>query len=320
MNLQNIMGGMGYAHKPHITDEDRREFLKTVGVAGAVTVGGVTLGEIQEEATSNAAVTELAPIGQAIESDLTGTLDAGFIGSQQAELVEAANGLSGVQDRGLPTEGPRAEFMAVAEAGRPLYDHFVETGFFGSTSEHLPAFTPSYLESAVQAFVGAEPSIQALEEVEIARTAGVDLVATVIAQAENLADYNWVAHEELSRDMFEEVAALPDVTMGAAGGALLWLEDLDDHLWRRRLLITDEMLGEAVWHGQSLAAGFHLMSEGARRIAEGSGELSEGELAGLLSTGIAIQEIAQSLLPMDVYWITEEMRAEKTRDIKPITR
>jgi hypothetical protein len=82
------------------------------------------------------------------------------------------------------------------------------------------------------------------------------------------------------------------------------------------VLFTDEILEQAVWHGQSMAAGLQLMNEGARAIATGGAEYGERELTALLSTGFAVQTISQNLLPEDVYWITEEMRGPRRTDIK----
>lgn len=309
---------MAYGHTHHVSDEERRDFLKALGVAGAVSVSGVTLEEVRSSMSAGA-TEELAPIGQAINADLEGTIDAKLLANQQQELATAAGALTEVADRGLPMEEPRDEFAAIAVAGRPVYDHLKTIGFFESTSEHLPAFHPEFLDMAVETFVGSELLATPLKELGLTDGDGVDLLATVVANAEDLKDYNWVSTDAFSREKLEDVAAIPPVTMGAAGGALLWLEDLDDHLWRRQVLISDEILANAIWHGQSMAAGFHLMAKGAEAIGTKESEFSNSELTALLSTGIAVQEISQSLLPQDVYWITEEMRDSRRTDLETVT-
>lgn len=302
-----------------VTDEDRRELLKAIGVAGAASLGGLTLEELHKQSSAGAATSELAPIGQAIKSDLAGQLDAGLIAGQQMAMAEATQALPAVLERGIPTESAGSEFAAIEAAGRPVYEHYKETGFFESTTNHLPRFEPSYLETAIQGFVASEVLSEPLQTLGFEAGAGVDLLSTVVANGQQLSDHHWVATDEIAREQIEIGELIPPMTMGAAGGALLWLEDLDGHLWRHSAILTEDILEGAVWHGQSMAAGFHLMNEGAKAIANEEASLSDGELGALLSTGFAIQAIAQGLLPLDVYWITDEMRDEPGHELATIT-
>lgn len=304
--------------KRHVINEDRRDLLKALGVAGAVTVGGATMGEIREEMGQSFATTELASIGEAIKSDLAGQLEAGLITSQQAELSTAATGLSVALERGIPEAAPREEFVTVAEAGRPLYEHLTEVGFFESTTSHLPAFEPSYLSNAVSVFVGSKALAGTLDEFEFVGGQAVDVLATVIGNAQQLSDH-WVSTDQIAREELEYGEYIPPMTKAAAGGVLLWLEDLDQHLWNQEVLMTEEILADAVWHGQAMAAGFQLMAEGARAIATEDATLSDTELSGVLSTGFAVQAISQELLPADAYWITEEMRDDRRTDLRRVT-
>lgn len=302
-----------YTNRP-VTDEHRRDFLKVLGVGGAVAVGGATIDDVQkavEQAGTAEAAAELTPMGEAIAADLAGVLDAGLIAAQQEALAEATAGLPLAVERGFPEAAPREEFVAVAEAGRPMYEHLRDVGFFESTTEHLPEFHPQYLESAVRTVAGSETLAASLEEFGLGGHEGVDLLATVVAEAENMAKYHWVG-DEIVREKLEFGKHVPPVTQGAFAGTLLWLEDLDRHFWQAQAILTDDMLEKAVWHAQSMAAGLHLVSEGAAVIAEESGALSDSELAATLGTGFAVQAIGQSLLPTDVYWIREEMRADST--------
>lgn len=301
-----------------VTDEERREFLKALGVGGAIAAGGLTLGEVRD-AVSTADAEALASIGEAIAGDLAGDLDPGLLATQQTALADATTELTGVVDRGLTREGPRENFLAVAEAGRPIYDHLESAGFFESTTTHLPEFTPAHLEESVTTFVESERLASPLSQLGLSGAEDVDLVATVIANAEQIRDYHWVATDQIPRERFEFGELIPPMTQAAAGGVLLWLEDLDSHLWKHQVLVTDEILADADWHARSMAAGFQLMSEGAKAIASGSNELSDAELGALLSTGFAVQAIAQNLLPSDVYWITEEMRGQRRTDLEITT-
>lgn len=301
----------------HVTDEERRDFLKALGVVGAVSVGGATLGDVRSEVAVETGG-ELPAVGQRIRDDLTGTLESGSIADGQAALVAAANELPAALDRGLPVEEPRNEFGAVATAGRPIYDHLEAAGFFESTTEHLPTFSPATLESAVQTFVGSEALSESLANGGLAETEGVDVLAEVVANAAELSDHHWIATDEIPRAEIEFGEYIPPMTQGAAGGALLWLEDLDHYLFTHQVLLTDAILSDAVWHGRSMATGFHLVAEGARAIAAEDAAYSDGELAALLSTGFAVQAIAQGLLPQDVYWIGEEMRDERRTDLQRV--
>ncbi len=309
---------MAHEHSHHVSNEERREFLKVLGVAGSVAAGGATLDQVRQS-MSGATTEELAPVGQAIASDLAGELDPNLLASGQSAMADAAVSLETVAERGIPTDSPGDDFAAVAEAGRPVYEHLTEVGFFESTTEELPEFTPSYLESAVESYIGSEALTDPLAAFGMSDGEGVDLLAEVVANAEELSQHHWIATDEIPRAEIEFGQFIPPMTQGAAGGSLLWLEDLDKHLWQKEVLLTDEIVADAVWHGQSMAAGFHLMTEGAKAIAAENEAYSDTELAALLSTGFAVQAIAQGLLPQDVYWVTDSMRGQDRPDIRVIT-
>ena len=308
---------MAYENSQRVTDEQRRDFLKALGVGGAVATGA-SLTELRDAVSGEAATEELAPVGQSIMADLGGRLDSELIRTQETAFVEALESLSAA-GTGVGDE-PGSEFERVAAAGQPLYDHFDEVGFFEATSEHLPAFTYEYLQNSAEAFVGSAASSAPLSKVGISEREAVDLVASVVTQSEQLKQNHWVVSEQISREDVEDAAAIPPLTKGAMGGAMLWLEDLDTKLWRWQTIHTDEALDAAVWHARSMAAGFQLVNEGAKTIADEEGSLSDGELGAMLSTGFAVQALAQSLLPQDVYWVTEEMRDERRTDLEMVTK
>lgn len=316
LSIKLCMVGENTSHR-HVSDEDRREFLKVLGVTGAVAAGSATLSEVRDAASvTTETAAELAPIGEAIRADLAGSLDAGLLTSQQTAFASTASALPAIVERGLPVDAPRKEFQQVAAEGRPVYDHLLEVGFFESTTEHLPEFTSAYIEESVRRFVDSEPLAAPLGVLGFTDQELVDLGATAIAHREDLGDRHWIATDELPREQMEIGAHIPPMTQGAAGGALLWFEDLDTHLWQQQVLLTDEILADTVWDARAMAAGVQLMTEGATRIAEGDAELAHDELAALLSSGFALQTIAQNLLVQDAYWITEEMRAPR----KPLAK
>lgn len=308
------MGHETKHERRHVPEEDRRRFLKVLGLGSAVAMGSATLDDVTQ-AVSETTSEELAPIGQEIQADLSESLDATLLADHQDTFVESANLLgSGMYE--FPEEGPRDEFATVADAGQPIVDHLADVGFFESTTQQIPSLTPSYLETAAKTFVGSEALTAPLDDIGLVDGEGVDLVATVIANAEDLSTYHWVATDEIPRQEIERGEFIPSMTRAASEGVLLWLADLDKHLWQKKPLVTDDILSEATWHARSMAAGFQLMTEGARVVADETGSLSDGELAALLTTGFAIQAISSALLPKDVYWITEEKRAPRESTIE----
>lgn len=295
-----------------LSNEERREFLKVLGVGSAVVAGTAGLDDVRDAIAGSTSIhADLAPIGQTIQADLSGTLDAELLTSNQVAFTDAAATLTAVPAKGLPgaAETPREDFQQIAEAGTPVYDHLTSVGFFESTTNHLPEFTPEYIESSVKAFIGTETLAAPLHDVDFTDAELVDLLATVVNHRKRIGDRHWVSTDELPREQMEIGEHVPPMTQGAAGGILLWLEDLDQHLWQNHVLLTDEILADAVWNARAMAAGFQLMTEGARLIGEESAAVSDSDLAALLSSGFALQAIAQNLLREDVYWITEEMRA-----------
>ena len=299
---------MAHETTRHVNDEERREFLKALGVTGAAAAGSITIEEVRNGVSAEG-TTDLAPIGQAIQSDLAGNLNSSLLTSQQTALASAAGALPATIKRGLPMDAPREEFQSVADEGRPVYDHLLKTGFFESTTEHLPEFTPAFIEQSLGRFVESASLASPLEALGFTDEELVELVATVGAHRERLGDRHWIATDELPRAQMEIGEHIPPMTQGAAGGVLLWLEDLDHHLWQQQVLLTEDHLADAVWDARAMAAGFQLMAKSAKHIAQGTGTLTDEELTALLSSGFALQTVAQNLLPQDAYWVTEEERA-----------
>lgn len=310
---------MGYEHTNRsVTDEDRRELLKVLGVTGTATAGWITLSELRDGISTSDAE-ELAPIGEAIRADLSGSLDADLLASQQAAFTSEAAAIPNVVEKGLPVDGPREDFATVAEAGWPMYDHLVDVGFFESTTNHLPSFTPEYLVASVERFVASEELAEPLETVGLDGSEIVDLFATLVNGRHELSNQLWLATDELPRERIRGGEYVPPMTRQAAGGALLWLGDLDIHLAQHRVLLSEESLSAATWNAHAMAAGFHAMTDGAKTIAEESTALSESELASLFTTGFSVQTITEYLLLNEAYWITEEMRGSRRTDIETIT-
>lgn len=309
---------MVYEHQSTVSDEERRAFLKALGVGGAVAAGSATIDDVHGAITATG-TDDLAPTGRAIEADLTGAVDSQLVDRQQTELAAATSALPSVLETGFPEaeSEPRDDFARVAAAGRPIYDHLAEVGFFESTTEHLPAFDSGFITSSVKTAITSDALADSLGALGFSESELVDLLAMVVNHRQRIGERHWVQTDELPRQEMAIGEHVAPMTQNAAGGALLWLDDLDQHVWSQQVLLTEEILSDAVWEARAMAAGFHLMADGASAIADGSSDLSDTELTALLSSGFALQAIAQNLLPEDVYWITEEMRSPARTDLEP---
>jgi hypothetical protein len=95
------------------------------------------------------------------------------------------------------------------------------------------------------------------------------------------------------------------------GGALLWVNALDDHLWQKEVLVTEEILDDGYWDIKALLGGLYVMSQAASEIAadEDERELTDAQLTAALSASAAMMIVNQEEIMIDMYWITEEMRA-----------
>ena len=301
-----------------VSDEDRRAFLKALGVSGAVAAGSTTLSEVRR-AMETSSTSELASIGESLRNDVTG-LDANQLATHQQGFTAAAASLIEASERGIPTgDAPRDEFRQVAAAGEPIFEHLDNTGFFENTTKKLPEFSSDFLHKASRAFVGMASVTSAFDDVGFAEGEAADLVATVVSNAEYISDYHWVATDELPREEMEIGEFIPTMTKATAYGGIRWLHAVDEHLWKFKPLITQNILTDAVWHSQSVAAGFHLMSEGARIIGANDASVSDEALAALLSTGFALQAISQNRLWQSVFLIEEGQRGERQSiDVKNI--
>jgi hypothetical protein len=303
--------------RQHVTNEERRDLLKALGVAGAVAAGSATFEKVQT-AISAGAAEELAPIGQAIAADLAGELEPELIATQSTEFAEAATSLPAVVEKGFPEEEPRDDFAALESAGRPVYEHLVEVGFFESTAKHIPQFTPEYIESSVRHLVAAETLTSPLTAVGFDEAEMLEFIAPIVNHRDRLSHQLWLTTEQIPDEGYGKY--VPPMTRQAAGGVLLWFRDIDQHLWQDQVLLTETTLEDITWNAHAMAAGYQMMTEGAKAIAEEESEITESELTALLSSGFALQTIAQNLLPVEGYWITEEMRGDRRTDLETITK
>lgn len=300
----------------HVTDEERREFLKGLGLAGGLAAGGVGLSEIREHVTATPNH-DLAAVAEGLRAEFSGALDTALLADSRGTFASEASALPAVVEKGLPEARARADFAPVAAAGRPAYEHLVESGFFEGVASHLPEFSPEFVASAAETFVASESAAAPLADTGFDEREAADLVAAVVSGRHRLSEQLWISREDVPAAVVGG-EYVPPMPQQAAGGALLWFADLDTYLAQHRVLLTEEILGDATRDAHAMAGGFQLMTAAAEDLARG-GERSDAELGAMLTTGLALQDIAQFLLLDEAYWVTEEMRGERSTDIETET-
>lgn len=295
-----------------VTDEDRREFLKVLGVAGAAAVGktaveDVTLSDLREVVAAESSA-ELAEMGRAIRGDLTAELDASLLASEAAGVAEAIERLPAVREQGFPDRG-ESLYGELTSGAWAIEEHLTETGFFASAEANLPRFTPEHVEAMVKQLVNAEALSTTLSEVGFSEAEQTALVTNVVGRADELAA--WAPTWLLEDAEVEEVNAdyVAPLQQRAAGGALLWIDGMDEHLFQNEVLITEEMLDRAVRDVRAMLGGVYLLGSAAEGIADG--EISDEELTALVSGSTAITISAQLEFTSDLVRITDDMRAPR---------
>jgi hypothetical protein len=296
-----------------LSDEERRDFLKALGVTGAAATGGaaideVTLGELREVVTVES-TDELARRGEAIRSDLTGKLDASLLGSEMAGVGDTIDRLSEVRAVEIPERGEEL-YSELTNAAWRIDEHLTEVGFYASAEANLPRFKSDHIEATTKQLIHTESLAGALSEVGFDERERTAIVANVVNQADHLAlwEPTWVFEEaEVGEVNPDYVAPLHE---RAADGALLWIDGLDKHLRQNRALITDQMLDDGLADVRAMLGGFYLLSDAAKRLADG--KVSDAELTALVSGSTAMLIASQTDLQYDLVRITDEMRAPRT--------
>lgn len=289
-----------------VRDEYRRRFLKILGVT-TTGVAGLSLSEAVVAADGSDDPT-FAEAGAAIRDDVADALDTEFITETQGELAEAAGRLPEIPEKGYPDER-RDDYSNVAVPGFELLDHLEAAGVFDSTTEHLPDYDVEFVDNTLQEVLVSEHFVGSLTDLGLTEDEAADLLATVAGRAEELSGYHWVGNEDHERIDWEVDPQTDSMTLLSSDGGLVWIDDLDDHIYEQTILITEEMLYEAAWYAHAIATGFYLVSEASRVIAAGE-DVSDAEIGAAYSLAFAVESIAQNLLCEDVYWITHSMRRD----------
>lgn len=247
----------------------------------------------------------LASMGEAIRDDLSGRLDAEFLGRERENVADQIRRLPDVRAAGVPDD-PDELYEAVAEPGWRVYRHLVDVDFYQSVEENLPRFTSEHVRETARELIFAEPLQSALTDVGFDDEERMSLLMDVVNNDTRLA--RWVPTSEIPEGVEFDVSNVPPLHQRAIGGALLWIDDLDDHLWRNGVLITDEILDDAARHVKSMLGGLYVFTLAAEDVAT-DGSLTDGQLTAALTAGAAVDIIGQEEIMKDAYYITDDARA-----------
>ncbi len=260
-----------------------------------------TLSGVVEPGTEPA----FASMGESIRGDLSGRLDVDLLETELSGVAAEVKRLPAVRSVGVPDE-PAGLYDAVAAPGWRAYEHLTDVGFFESVEENLPRFTPEHIAHTARELVLADPLKSELDDVGFDEREKTALLMDVVNNNTRLA--RWVPTRDIPDDVEFDVSFVAPLHQRAAGGALLWIRDLDRHLWRNEVLVTDAILDDAVWNVKAMLGGLYVTLMAACDVA-GAGRLTDGQLTAALTAGAAIDIIGQEDLMRDVYYITDEMRA-----------
>ncbi|MEM4782604.1 MAG: hypothetical protein QXG03_13720 [Halalkalicoccus sp.] len=300
---------MANVNRPQVSAEDQETLVRNLGISTSadeeLTMDGL------RRAVDASADPEFASMGEAIREDLTGRLDGELLGRELEKLAEQIRRLPEVREAGIPDgeSEPEVLYRAVVEPGWAIYDHLVETGFFDSAEANLPRFTPEHIERTAHGLIQAEPLAAALEECGFDEREQTVLVMNVVNNTNRLA--RWTPTKDIPEEVEFNVEDVPPLQQRAMGGSLLWVKNLDIHLWHKKYLITDEILDDGYWDVKAMLGGLYVMATAAHEIATGE-SLSDEELAAALSASTAIMITNQEEIVKDMFWITEEMRKPST--------
>ncbi|WP_254764440.1 twin-arginine translocation signal domain-containing protein [Natrinema marinum] len=293
-----------------VSDENRREFLKALGVIAGGAVAGATLEDLRTEVSSGA--TEgLAEMGQAVQNGLTGTLDEAFLGEQLAALEGSFGMLSELEAMGVPEQDASA-YQELTTAAWAINDHLSEEGFFASAEANLPAFSADHIERTTRQLLQINALPATLSEVGFSEQEQTALVVNIVNTREQLSWWmktpDYPPADAVDDGVVHEYVA--PLHQRAAEGSLLWIDGLDHFLWQRKPLVTDEMIGRGLWDVKSMLGGYYLLASAARDLA--AGDIADDHLTTLTTASTALMIIAQEFLISDVVRITDDKRAPRT--------
>ena len=302
---------MTYATDPQTAVEEQERLIERLGVGDAVVGDELTLSALQSDVETEIG-DEFASMGAAIRDDLEGTLDTRLIDTVLADLEVRIARLPDVRGAGVP-EGerePESLYADLVEPGWRLYDHLLDVGFFESVDRNAPRFSADHIRNTGHGLIEAEPVRNELEAVGFDESEQLALMADVVNGDRELE--RWVPTAEIPYDVEFDVDSVPPLHQRAAGGSLLWIQTLDIHLWHKEVLLTEEILDDACRDTKGMLGGLYLLALAAREIStsERDRSLTDGQLMAALTGGAAVMIVKQQDICHDVFYITDDMRAE----------
>lgn len=283
---------------------EQTELATRLGVADS-TAQPVTWGSLAGEVDSVHDSTFTAA-GETIRADLGDRLDAELLERERDRLETALDRLPDVRDVGVP-DGPDSDYAALTEPGWRVYDHLVETRFFTALDDQLPRFSERHIEHTARKLLLTEPLATELDAIGFDETEKTWLLSSVANNATRLA--RWVPTNQIPDGVEYDVSNVPALHRRAAGGALLWIDGLDRHLWQYEPLVTEEILDDAAWYTKALLGGLYVLTTAAHDVATGGDRFSDGQMTAALTASAAIEIVSQEDLMRDVFYITDDMRA-----------
>ncbi|MFC4246776.1 hypothetical protein ACFOZ7_07155 [Natribaculum luteum] len=290
-----------------ITDEAQRQLVRNLGMSQVPEEGRLTLERIRESVDAETDP-EFASMGVSIRRDLSGKLDESLLEEELGKLATQIERLPDVREAGIPdgeTE-PEQLYRELVAPGWRVYDHLVDVGFFESVEDSLPRFTPEHIEHTAHELIRTEPLTSELSTIGFDEREKLVLVMNVVNNNTRLA--RWVPTKEIPEEVEFDVEHVPPLHQRAMGGALLWINALDVHLWQNRILVTDEILDDGYSDVKAMLGGLYAMTKAALDVAE-DGPLTDAQLTAALTASAAITIVNQEEICKDVFWITEDMRA-----------
>ncbi|SEO90850.1 hypothetical protein SAMN04487948_10791 [Halogranum amylolyticum] len=300
---------MTHGNGARVAAEERERLVERLDIDDSVADEELTLSTLRA-AVDGEIDDEFVSMGEAIRSDLEGSLDVALLESVMADLETQIARLPEVREAGIPDgeREPERLYRELIEPAWRMYDHLVDVGFFESVDANAPRFSSEHIRNTSYGLLEADPLTSELESIGFDDAEQLRLVTSVVNSDKELA--RWVPTEQIPRDVEFNVDFVPPLHQRAAGGSLLWIRTLDVHLWQKQVLITEEILDDGYWDIKAMLGGLYLLTRAAREIGVGDeSALTDGQLMAALTASAAIMIINQQEICRDMYYITEEMRA-----------
>lgn len=302
------MNGMHRYDRTYVDEVERREFLKALGVTGAVGVAGeFTLETLQKETTVGSTA-ELEAMGRGIRQDLSGSLDASILASGTTGIADQLTRIPELATMGVPEEVGTA-YQELTEPAWAINEHLLEVGFYANAEQHLEPFTATNIERTAKAVINSGSLSGLLAEAGFTAEEQTALMMNVVNNNEHLA--KWVPvdmYPDEAIDEFDPKNIAP-VHHRAAEGSLNWIDGLDYWLWQNGVLLTDELLSRGLEDIKAMLGGFYLIGAASEQLARG--EIADAELSALLTAGSAAIIRGQEDLADDLTRIRESERAAR---------